>query len=277
MIEITTPKIEKLIYSKDKNFIKQYYKQSSEIKYFEYIQNNPFILSSDEKLYFITSNLNDVIPENCTYAILTSRRPTKRDFESGSLKIMRWLKHPSFEELTPQDVLNSWKNKFKFVKEDIENNINGLRPPQIGALYSILAHVQNSEERGIVVMPTGTGKTETMLSTLVANECNKLLVAVPSDSLRTQLSNKFFTLGLLREFGMVDETCHNPIVGVINQKFEKETIKLLKENKCISICSDIELKEVSIKYEVKSKNKLKNFFKLSDKNEIIISENEKKD
>ena len=61
-----------------------------------------------------------------------------------------------------------------------------------------------------------------MLSTLVANECKKLLVAVPSDSLRTQLSNKFSTLGLLREFGMVDESCHNPIVGVINQKFESE-------------------------------------------------------
>ena len=222
MIEITTPKVEKLIYSKDKNFIKQYYKKSSEVKIFEFVQNNPFIISSDEELYFITSSLNDVIPENCTYAILTSKRPTKRDFENGTLKIMRWLKHPSFEELTPQDVLNSWKNKFKFVKEDVENNINGLRPPQIGALYSILAHVQNPEERGIVVMPTGTGKTETMLSTLVANECNKLLVAVPSDSLRTQLSNKFFTLGLLRDFGMVDETCHNPIVGVINQKFKKE-------------------------------------------------------
>ncbi len=222
MAQINTPTIEKLIYSKDTNFIKQYYKQSSEVKNFEFVQNIPFIVSSDEEFYFITSNLNDEVPVNCTYAILTTKKPTKRDYESGSLKIKRWLKHPSFEELTPQDVLVSWKNKFKFVKEDVENNINGLRPPQIGALYSILAHVQNPEERGIVVMPTGTGKTETMLSTLVANECRKLLVAVPSDSLRTQLSNKFITLGLLREFGMVDDTCHNPIVGVINQKFENE-------------------------------------------------------
>lgn len=222
MVQINTPTIEKLIYSKDNNFIKQYYKESSEIKDFEFVQNTPFIVSLEEESYFITSNLNDEIPENCTYAILTTKKPTKRDFENSTLKIKRWLKHPLFEELTHQDVLVSWKNKFKFVKEDVENNINGLRPPQIGALYSILAHVQNPEERGIVVMPTGTGKTETMLSTLVANECSKLLVAVPSDSLRTQLSNKFATLGLLREFGMVDDTCHNPIVGVINQKFENE-------------------------------------------------------
>lgn len=220
-MEIKLPNVEELIFSSGDNFIKKYY-NPSEIKDFEFLQNIPFIVSSNEDLYFITSNLNDEIPGNCNYAILTTKKPTKKDFESGSLKISRWLRHPSFEELTPEDVRNSWKNKFKYVKEDVGNNVKGLRPPQIGALYSILAHVQNPEERGIVVMPTGTGKTETMLSALIANECNRLLVAVPSDSLRTQLSDKFITLGLLREFEMVDVTCHNPIVGVINQKFESE-------------------------------------------------------
>ncbi|MBK9438874.1 MAG: DEAD/DEAH box helicase family protein [Chloracidobacterium sp.] len=58
----------------------------------------------------------------------------------------------------------------------------------MGALHSILAHVQNSEDKAIVVMQTGTGKTETMLSALIANECSKLLVSVPSDPLRTQIS-----------------------------------------------------------------------------------------
>lgn len=220
-MEIKLPNVEELIFSSGDNFIKKYY-NPSEIKDFEFVQKIPFIVSSNEDLYFITSNLNDEIPGNCNYAILTTKKPTKKDFESGSLKISRWLRHPSFEELTPEDVRNSWKNKFKYVKEDVGNNVKGLRPPQIGALYSILAHVQNPEERGIVVMPTGTGKTETMLSALIANECNRLLVAVPSDSLRTQLSDKFITLGLLREFEMVDVTCHNPIVGVINQKFESE-------------------------------------------------------
>lgn len=220
MTKIITPPIEKLIYSQDKNFIKQYYKQTTEDEEFEFVQYSPFVVSSEEESYFITSNLNDDIPDGCNFALLTSKKPTKKNFDGGNLKIIRWLKHPYFENLAPQDVLDSWKNKFKFIKEDVENNIKGLRPPQIGALYSILAHVQNPEERGIVVMPTGTGKTETMLSTLIANECSKLLVAVPSDSLRTQLSNKFITLGLLREFGIIDDSCHNPIVGVINQKFE---------------------------------------------------------
>ena len=52
-------------------------------------------------------------------------------------------------------------------------------------------------------MPTGTGKTETMLSILIANQCNKLLVTVPSDALREQLYEKFVTLGVLHKFNIV--------------------------------------------------------------------------
>jgi superfamily II DNA or RNA helicase len=220
-MEIKLPNIEKLIYSNGSNIINQYYREAPTLN-FEFVQSTPFIISSNGESFFITSNVDDDIPVGCNYALLSARKPYKKYFLSDSLKIKRWLKHPSFEDLTPQDVVASWKDNFKFIKEDTENDIKGLRPPQIGALYSILAHVQAPEDKGIVVMPTGTGKTETMLSTLVANMCEKLLVAVPSDSLRTQLSNKFNTLGLLREFGMVDESCHNPIVGVINQKFENE-------------------------------------------------------
>ncbi|WP_299135487.1 DEAD/DEAH box helicase family protein [uncultured Tenacibaculum sp.] len=226
MTQIKLPRVERLIYLKNKNYIKQYYNVEPEVKYFEFIQSNPFIISSNLESYFFTSNQNDEVPEGCNFAILTSKKPTKKDFFSGTLKIIRWLKHSAFTNSTPSDVSLSWKNKFKFIKEDTESDIKGLRPPQIGALYSILAHLQNPEDRGIIVMPTGTGKTETMLSALVANECKKLLVVVPSDSLRTQLSNKFITLGLLRKFGMVDNTCLNPIVGVINTKFN-DTNELL--------------------------------------------------
>jgi reverse gyrase len=43
-------------------------------------------------------------------------------------------------------------------------------------------------------MPTGTGKTETMLSILVSQECRKVMVVVPTDALRSQLYLKFLTL-----------------------------------------------------------------------------------
>jgi hypothetical protein len=50
-------------------------------------------------------------------------------------------------------------------------------------------------------MPTGTGKTETMLSVLVSGGCPKLLVVVPTDALRAQLADKFLTLGILATAG----------------------------------------------------------------------------
>jgi Type III restriction enzyme, res subunit len=49
-----------------------------------------------------------------------------------------------------------------------------------------------------VVMPTGTGKTETMLALLVAARPDRLLVLVPSDSLREQVAAKSGTLGVLQ-------------------------------------------------------------------------------
>ena len=63
-------------------------------------------------------------------------------------------------------------------------------------------------------MPTGTGKTETMLSVLVSAGCPKLLVVVPTDALRTQLAEKFLTLGILKSAGcsILSATAKHPIV-----------------------------------------------------------------
>jgi len=60
------------------------------------------------------------------------------------------------------------------------------------------AHWAVSNAPATIVMPTGTGKTETMLSILVSSACFKLLVVVPTDALRTQLTDKFLTLGILK-------------------------------------------------------------------------------
>ncbi|WP_426276196.1 DEAD/DEAH box helicase [Chryseobacterium sp. S-02] len=126
-------------------------------------------------------------------------------------------------------IKNSWNNNF-FYKEEVldENKVNlefGLRPPQIGALHSILAHWSVSQEPAIVVMPTGTGKTETMLSLLVANKTDKILVIVPSDSLRRQITGKFLTLGVLKDskFQIVGEDALCPIVGTLQTSFKSQT------------------------------------------------------
>ena len=62
-------------------------------------------------------------------------------------------------------------------------------------------------------MPTGTGKTETMLALLVAARLPRLLVLVPSDVLRTQVAEKFESLGVLQELGVVSSTALRPVVG----------------------------------------------------------------
>ena len=101
-----------------------------------------------------------------------------------------------------RDVLNSWQGAFSYILEDPEKHIEGLRGPQIGALHAIHAHWAVSQSTATIVMPTGTGKTETMLSILVTEQCRRLLVVVPSDALRNQIAEKFLTLGLLKKQGI---------------------------------------------------------------------------
>jgi superfamily II DNA or RNA helicase len=115
-----------------------------------------------------------------------------------------WLRHPQLGKAVAGDpanhtkVLDSWKGAFSYVVEDPDNDIIGLRPPQIGALHAVHAHWSVAETPATVVMPTGTGKTETMLSILVSARCHRVLVIVPTDALRTQIAEKFLTLGLLK-------------------------------------------------------------------------------
>jgi superfamily II DNA or RNA helicase len=73
----------------------------------------------------------------------------------------------------------------------------GLRRPQIGALHAALAHATRSTDPATIVMPTGTGKTETMLALNANQRFERLLVVVPTDALREQIAGKFETFGVL--------------------------------------------------------------------------------
>lgn len=119
----------------------------------------------------------------------------------------------------------AWKDKFRFRMEEADSTgevppgNEGLRPPQIGALHAIGAHWSISpHDVATVVMPTGTGKTETMLCTVVNYRRGPTLVVVPSRALRNQTLGKFRKLGLLRDLGLVDRAIPNPIVGVITRE-----------------------------------------------------------
>ena len=168
LMKIILPPVRKQVYANFGNIIWHEVKSNSEIDNCVILSQEPFIIKSNEDKFFLTAREEHEIPVDCDFALLTNRKPSKKDFESQTLEFKIWLKHPAFIEITPQDVTNSWKDNFKFIQEDVENGIEGLRPAQTGAIYSILAHIQNPEDRAIVVMPTGTGKTEVMLSSLIS-------------------------------------------------------------------------------------------------------------
>ena len=217
---LNLPQVLKLIHEANGNEVWQCFGIEEALNNIQFATINPFVIENNGINYLLTSDKDDNNIAAFDYVLLTSKRPKRHDVNTNHINIKRWLKHPSFVDRTADQVVASWKDRFNFIKEDEVANVKGLRPPQIGALYSILAHIQNPEDKAIVVMPTGTGKTETMLATLIANQCKKILVSVPSDSLRTQISRKFISLGLLKEFGIVAAECMNPIVGILNSGFE---------------------------------------------------------
>jgi superfamily II DNA or RNA helicase len=117
-----------------------------------------------------------------------------------------------------QDAWQSGINYRSEIRDDAGAILRaGLRPPQVGALHAIASHWTLSSEPALVVMPTGTGKTEVMIAGAVASACNRLLVIVPTDALRHQTAMKFANYGVLESIGVI-EAIPFPVVGVLSAK-----------------------------------------------------------
>ena len=116
---------------------------------------------------------------------------------------------------------DSWRVRFNFqeeVRNDTEVVQPGLRPPQIGALHAALAHWSVSTKPATIVMPTGTGKTETMLALLITVEIERLMVVVPNAALRDQIAEKFMTLGILKDAGVLETSADLPVVATLEHR-----------------------------------------------------------
>lgn len=195
-------------------------------------------LSDNGAKYFI-STIKSQIPPNydAAFTILENYKTLSTKILCESKKKLEYINLP-----TAEDVLHSWSNAFSYKREikDEDGNITqyGLRPPQIGALHSIQAHWSISSKPAIVVMPTGTGKTETMLCLSVAEKCKGLLVVVPSSALRNQLFKKFKSLGVLKDelFKIVPLSAKNPVVGFLQTriKTKEDMNEILQSNVVIS-------------------------------------------
>lgn len=173
--------------------------------------------------------------------LVTSKSNIDRPFGvDGILKELpgggyQWRTHRLLEEFdarvtqvgwtrVAKEIADSWDGRLSFRSEvkQIDGTVlpgqDGLRPPQLGALHAIGAHWSLEHQPATIVMPTGTGKTETMLAALAAFARSPLLVVVPWDALRTQTAQKFLTFGLLRKLKVLPEDIPNPIVGIVNKR-----------------------------------------------------------
>ncbi len=156
--------------------------------------------------------------------------PTTREQLTRSRWLRPMLTHPAvlgidMLEQRCNTIRSSWASQFNFVEEQLDGDTPtlGLRHPQIGAIYGTLAHWKVTEDVGTVVMPTGTGKTETMLGLLIKQRTMRLLVVVPTAALRDQIAAKFLTLGVLKPFGVVSPEASFPIVGKLEHQFTTRT------------------------------------------------------
>lgn len=118
---------------------------------------------------------------------------------------------------SPVDVIESLTGRVTLVEEDLPRL--GLRTPQVGALHALLARrTLGVTEPTTIVLPTGTGKTETMLASFCLDPV-RTVVVVPSDALRTQIGEKFATLGKLPEAGVVGDGALAPVVAILKKRF----------------------------------------------------------
>ncbi|BDU78147.1 DEAD/DEAH box helicase [Mesoterricola sediminis] len=183
--------------------------------------------------------------------IVTERRKIERpdDIEGvlfvGDGESSKWLSHRLLDQFRErvadrglgeiaEENAGEWAKNFSFSAQRMGADgclvSNGLRPPQLGALHAIGSHWSLDESPATIVMPTGTGKTETMLATMAAYLRGPLLVVVPWDALRTQAMKKFIQHGILKKLGILRENSKNPIVGIIYKKIKSfESISIFDQ------------------------------------------------
>jgi superfamily II DNA or RNA helicase len=106
------------------------------------------------------------------------------------------------------------------IKTDLRINGEGkngekLRKAQTGSVFSLLGYWTLSSAPCSVVLPTGTGKTETMLVTSLAADAKRTLVIVPGIDLKHQTADKYYNWGMLRRLGVISFATPNPKVLVL--------------------------------------------------------------
>jgi superfamily II DNA or RNA helicase len=99
----------------------------------------------------------------------------------------------------------------------------GLRNAQLGAIHAIASfHTLRRKSAGIVVMPTGSGKTSVLMMTPYIVSARKILVVTPSTMVRGQIYEDFVDLITLKKTRVFGEETAPPVMYELKNKYSIE-------------------------------------------------------
>jgi superfamily II DNA or RNA helicase len=98
----------------------------------------------------------------------------------------------------------------------------GLRRAQLGAIHAIATHFTRSTEPGVIVMPTGSGKTAVLMMAAYNERAARVLIVTPSVLVRNQIAEDFQTLGTLKQLNVLPAEAATPRVHEVVGKLRTE-------------------------------------------------------
>lgn len=141
--------------------------------------------------------------------------------ELNKVKIGNNYKYMYEDTISDIEIVKSWE--FRSKRATLEEE--GLRLPQFGALTAIQSFWTVNNDVATIVMPTGTGKTETMIATIVEEKIKHTVIVVPSNLLRQQTVQKVCQFGVLAEIGVISKKSIKPVV-ILMKSLPKENREL---------------------------------------------------
>jgi len=104
-----------------------------------------------------------------------------------------------------------------------DNEREGLRNSQLGAIHSIASYFTiHEKEAAIVVMPTGTGKTAVLFLSSFVLRAIRVLVITPSKLVRSQIAEGYESLEVLIQNNVLPEEIKKPKILEVTYKLDSQ-------------------------------------------------------
>jgi superfamily II DNA or RNA helicase len=96
---------------------------------------------------------------------------------------------------------------------------SGLRRAQLGAITAIQSHhTLSTDEPGLIVMPTGSGKTGVMMTVPFLLDATRVLIVTPSRIVRYQIAEDFRRLDTLTKIGILPKSVEAPRIVEVHRR-----------------------------------------------------------